>query len=137
MTRGKERAGPRNHMNRRWGARAIQVRTGHGWFGGYYARMNIPEEEWCPCSTREDYPLPPVPQTCKRILLECPDYAEARAKHLVESLTDEVVMMWVLLGTLEGNICLLGFLEDTKTFFKNRQPHAAQPPVADDKSGKG
>jgi hypothetical protein len=123
--------------NRRWGARAIQVRTGHGWFGGYYACMNIPEEEWCPCSTREDYPLPPVPQTREHILLECPDYAEARPRHLVESLTDEVVSMRVLLGTLEGDVRLLGFLEDTNTFFKTRRPCAAQPPVADEDSGEG
>jgi hypothetical protein len=46
--------------NRRWGACATQVRTGHGWFGGYYARMNIPKEEWCLCSMHEDYPLPPA-----------------------------------------------------------------------------
>jgi ribonuclease HI len=123
--------------NCRWGARAIQVRTGHGWFGGYYTCMNIPEEEWCPCSTREDFPLPPVPQTREHILLECPDYAEAHARHLVESLTDEVVSMRVLLGTLEGDVRLLGFLEDTNAFFKTCWPRAAQPPVADEDSGKG
>jgi hypothetical protein len=77
------------------------------------------------------------PQTREHILLECPDYAEARARHLVESLTDEVVSLRVLLGTLEGDVRLLGFLEDTNAFFKTRRSRAAQPPEADEDSGEG
>jgi hypothetical protein len=73
----------------------------------------------------------------KHILLKCPNYAEACAKHLVKSLTNKVVSMQVLLGTLEGNTHLLGFLKDTNTFFKTCWPCAAQPPVANEDSGKG
>jgi ribonuclease HI len=69
--------------NRRWSARAMQVRLAHGWFGEYYARIGVPEDDECPCTAWQtaagDTLIRPIVETWEHILLHCPLYAAARA----------------------------------------------------------
>jgi ribonuclease HI len=75
----------RFRAKRRWGARAVQVMPGHGWFGEYYSRFSINKDPTCPCAgwaPKHGTGGPPVIQTCKHLLFECSRFAEARKRHI-------------------------------------------------------
>jgi hypothetical protein len=68
-----------------WGAHAIQVMLGHGWFGEYYSQFSINKDPTCLCAgwaPKHSTGRPPVIQTCKHLLFKCSRFAEARKRHI-------------------------------------------------------
>jgi hypothetical protein len=108
----------------------MQVRLAHGWFGEYYARIGVPEDDECPCTAWRtaagDTSIRPIVETREHILLHCPLYAAARARHFHNVLTDKIMSLPVILGTAHRDIKLCAFLRETNAFFKQRRPR--QPP---------
>jgi hypothetical protein len=108
----------------------VQVRLAHGWFGKYYARISVPEDNECHYTvwqtTAGDTLIHPIVKTREHILLHCPSYAAACAQHFHNILTGEVMLLPVILGLAHGDIALCAFLKETNTFFKQHRPW--QPP---------
>jgi ribonuclease HI len=84
-------------------ARALQAMVGHGFFGEFYSRHVPSEQVDCPCGEEL--------QTRTHILMECPEYHEARSR--LDMRSEE----W-LVTTKEGRDVLLGFLKQTNAFRK-------------------
>jgi hypothetical protein len=98
----------------RWAARTIQVRTGHGWYGGYYSRFNIDEDTTCPCDLENQ-----TGQTRWHILQDCPLLADARSKYLLQRdrFRTELPALSMQPGMLIANKKLRLFLQATDAFF--------------------
>ncbi|KAG8794770.1 hypothetical protein FRC16_010367 [Serendipita sp. 398] len=94
-----------------------QVRTGHGHFGEYYRRFNIPEPYECPCGI--------AVQTRAHIIFECPQYDEAR--HIIYTAAPDG-HIGTLLGTKKGIDGLATFIRQTNAFRKPPLPAPATPP---------
>jgi ribonuclease HI len=106
---------------RRWGAHAIQVMLGHGWFSKYYSQFSIDEDLTCPCAgwaPKHGMGGPPVIQTRKHLLFECSRFAEARKRHIDCWFYGGSVLLGNLFGDWDGRERLLGFLTETNAFFK-------------------
>jgi ribonuclease HI len=110
---------------RRWGARAIQVMLGHGWFGEYYSQFSIDKDPTCLCAgwaPKHGTGGPPVIQTRKHLLFECSRFAEARKRHIDCWFYGGSVLLGNLFGDWDGRERLLRFLTETNAFFKTT-PH--------------
>jgi hypothetical protein len=123
----------------RWGARAIQVMLGHGWFGEYYSCFSIDKDPTCLCAgwaPKHRMGRPPVIQTREHILFECSRFAEARKRHIDCWFYGRLVLLGNLFGDWDGRKRLLGFLTETNAFFKTtprclpEHPDTGNPPGA-------
>lgn len=92
---------------------AAVCRSGHGFFGEYYAKFVPSENSSCPCGMRH--------QTRAHILTECPLYADHH--HL---LSDAVPSMHIpdLIGTDKGISAVAEFLRNTGAFTKTNDSRA-------------
>jgi hypothetical protein len=101
-----------------------QVRTGHGYFGEYYRRFNIPEPHECPCGVEL--------QSRTHILFECPLHDDAR--HLLFEATPDGQINSIL-GTEKGIKGLVAFLKASNAFRKllnaTHDIHPPDEPYAD------
>ncbi|KIJ67387.1 hypothetical protein HYDPIDRAFT_84672, partial [Hydnomerulius pinastri MD-312] len=87
-------------------------RTGHGFFGEYFAHFVPTNDQSCPCGE----PL----QTREHILAECPIYDDHR-ETLCEASEDLIISD--LLGTEEGIKALVTFIRQSGAFKKLDQPN--------------
>jgi hypothetical protein len=125
---------------RRWGARAVQVMLGHGWFGEYYSRFSIDEDPTCPCvgwAPEHGTGGPHVTQTRKHLLFECSRFAEARKRHIDCWFYGGSVSLGNLFGDWDGRERLLGFLTETNAFFKTTPRRLPEHPDTGDPPGAG
>lgn len=87
--------------------RLVQCRTGHGFFGEYYARRNIPEDPDCLCGHGIE--------TRHHILKDCPIYEDYR--YILEE-ADEDLSEEELLGKVDGLVTVAEFNEASGAFSK-------------------
>jgi hypothetical protein len=125
---------------RQWGARAVQVMLGHGWFGEYYSRFSIDEDLTCPCAgwaPKHGTGGPPVIQTREHLLFECSRFEEARKRHIDCWFYSGSVSLGNLFRDWDGRERLLGFLMETNTFFKTTPRCFPEHPDTGDPPGAG
>ena len=106
------------------GVRTVQCLLGHGFFGEFYDRHNIPENVACPCGE----PL----QTREHILRFCPLYRSVR--HFLRK-ASAAIDLRIILGTMKGREALVAFLASTAAFKKSARilpPDPVEPEPGED-----
>ena len=103
-------------------SRLTQVLTGHGYFGEYYAKMNIDKPTSCPCDNSTF-------QTRDHLLRECPTYENTRDKILLP-VFPHLANPRFSLGSLfrrDNHSLLLSWLEESGAFTKAGIPWDTTP----------
>jgi ribonuclease HI len=110
-----------NNASRDVQSRAIQVITGHGHIGDYYARFIPTEPPSCPCGE----PL----QSREHILTDCEKYNDTR--HILHKACPTLSTA-LILSTRKGLNALTHFLKDSNAFKKARTEAQTQAPNGTD-----
>ena len=103
-------------------SRLTQVLTGHGYFGEYYAKMNIDKPTSCPCDNSTF-------QTQDHLIRECPTYENARDKILLP-VFPRLANPRFSLGSLfhrDNHSLLISWLEESGAFTKAGIPWDTTP----------